>query len=332
MSTSIGIVVGLEKIEPTVAVELAAFAEARGFHGTLATDHFQPWTPQNGQSSFVWSVLGAIAERTSGNFGPGMAVPGYRYHPATVAQAAATLEAMYPGRHWMGIGAGEALNEHVTAAYWPDASERVDRMFEAIDLIKRLFKSSITGKDTKYSGEFYRLETSRLWTMPKVAPPILVSTGGLLTARRAGKHADGIITMSNSYDQAARVLERFYLGAKESRRDPARLLKVLNLNLSWAPTDEEAKQQAVREWPVGAMRFPKSDIRSPMMFEQMARLVRPEDMDNSLPMSADLDVHQVFIQRFIDLGFDRIYLHNVGRDQRTWVNQFSTGVLPGLRI
>lgn len=330
MTPSIGITLGLEKTDPTRAVKLAALAEAQGFDGTLATDHFQPWLPRHGQSSFVWSVLGAIAERTRGNFGPGMAVAGYRYHPATIAQAAATMETMYPGRHWLGIGAGEALNEHVTASYWPDATERVDRMFEAIELIKRLFRASISGRDVKFSGEYFQLETSRLWTMPEAPPPILVSTGGLLTARRAGRHADGMITMGNSYDHTAQVIERFRKGARDAGRDPAHLLTVLNLYLSWAPTDEEAVEHALREWPIGAMRFPKGDVRSPMMFEQMAKLVKPEDLQPSLQMSADLDVHRAHIQRFIDLGFDRVYLHNVSADQESWLHHFGTSVIPKL--
>lgn len=333
MSTdvAIGYAAALEKYAPSEAVELAAHAEQHGFVGTLATDHFQPWLPRQGQGSFVWSVLGAVAERTSTNFGPGMAVPGYRYHPATLAQAAATLAAMYEGRHWLGIGPGEALNEHVTATYWPEAPERINRMFEAVELIKKLFHASIAGKDTKFSGTFHRMESARLWTMPAVAPPVLVATAGPVTARRAGKVADGLITMSSSVDHAAGLIERFDQGAREAGKDPAEALKVVHLNLSWAPTHEQALANAVEQWPVGAMRFPKGDIRSPHVFEQIARQIGPGEFTDRLLISEDLDAHRAHVQRFRDAGFDRIYLHNVGLNQREWIEAFGTHVLPAIR-
>lgn len=318
----------LEKYPPREAVDLAVVAEQNGFVGTLATDHFQPWLPKHGQSSFVWSVLAALGERTTTNFGPGMAVPGYRYHPATLAQAAATVASMYPDRTWLGIGPGEALNEHVTAAYWPEAPERISRMFEAIELIKKLFTASLAGRDTKFSGVHHRMESTRLWTMPEVAPSVLVATSGPLTARRAGKVADGIVTVGTSYDRAAMVLERFAQGATESGRDPADALKVLHLQLSWAPTEEEAAASAVEQWPIGAMDFPKGDIRSPRVFEQIARQLGSGGFADRLLISADPDLHRAHIQRFADLGFDRIYLHNVGVDQRAWIEMFGGEVLP----
>ncbi|MCL3819860.1 TIGR03557 family F420-dependent LLM class oxidoreductase [Aeromicrobium wangtongii] len=330
MSTGVevGYAAALEKYAPGEAVELAALAEQHGFVGTLATDHFQPWLPTQGQAPFVWSVLTALGERTSSNFGPGMAVPGYRYHPATLAQAAATLASMYEGRHWLGIGPGEALNEHVTASYWPEASDRINSMFEAIDLIKKLFAASIAGRDTRFTGTFHRMESTRLWTMPAVAPPVLVATSGPVTARRAGKIADGIVTVGTSYDRAGTLLERFDLGVRESGRDPRTMLKVLHLNLSWAPTQEEAMAHAIEQWPLGAMAFPKGDIRSPQVFEQMARLVGPEGFDDRMLISSDVDAHRARVQKFADIGFDRIYLHNVGLNQREFIQTFGAQVLP----
>ena len=130
---SIGYAAMLEQFHPTEAIELAVHAESRGFSGVMAADHFQPWVPAQGQSAFVWNVLAALGERTRGDIGPGVTAPTFRWHPAMVAQASATLAAMYPGRHWLGLGSGEALNEHVVAGYWPEAPERINRMFEAID-------------------------------------------------------------------------------------------------------------------------------------------------------------------------------------------------------
>lgn len=326
----VGYAAALEKYSPREAVDLAVLAEQHGFIGTLATDHFQPWLPRQGQSPFVWSVLTALGERTSTNFGPGMAVPGYRYHPATVAQAAATIASMYAGRHWVGIGPGEALNEHVTARYWPEAPERIDSMFEAIDLIKKLFSASTAGRDIKFSGTYHRMESARLWTMPDIAPPLLVATGGPVTARRAGKVADGIVTVGTSFDRAAALVERFEQGVRESGRDPSAMLRVLHLNLSWAPTDDEAISNAVEQWPLGAMAFARGDIRSPHVFEQIARQVGADGFDDRMLISADPQAHRARIQQFADIGFDRIYLHNVGLNQAEWIETFGEHVLPAI--
>ncbi|HEV7950015.1 MAG TPA: TIGR03557 family F420-dependent LLM class oxidoreductase [Glaciihabitans sp.] len=321
----------LEQFHPTEAVALAAYAESKGFSGVMAADHFQPWVPQQGQSSFVWNVLAAIGERTTGDMGPGVTAPTFRYHPAVVAQASATLAAMYPGRHWLGIGSGEALNEHIVGQYWPEAPERINRMFEAVDIIKKLFAASLAGKDTKHSGAFYKLESTRLWTMPEVAPEILVATAGPVTAKRAGKSVDGLITVGAPPEKIAALFSRFDEGAREAGKDPSRMPKGLQLHLSWAPTDEEATRNALVEWPNGGMRFPKSDIRSPYEMEQMAKLVRAEDFDGRVVISSDPDVHRASIQKYVDLGFSRIYLHNVGRNQREWIDIFSRDVLPQLR-
>jgi coenzyme F420-dependent glucose-6-phosphate dehydrogenase len=327
---SIGYAAMLEQLPPAEAVGLAAYAESKGFSGVMATDHFQPWVPQQGESSFVWNVLTAVAERTTGDLGPGVSTPTFRWHPAMVAQASATLGAMYPGRHWLGIGSGEALNEHIVGQYWPEAAERINRMFEAVDIIKKLFSASIAGRDVKHSGPFYKLESTRLWTMPPVAPPILIATAGPVTAKRAGKTVDGLITVAAPLEKIAGLFAKFDEGAREAGKDPSAASKVLQLHLSWAPTDEQAMTNALVEWPNGAMRFPKSDIRSPYELEQMAKLVRPEDFEGRMLVSSDPDAHRADIQRFVDLGFDRIYLHNVGRNQREFIDVFSRDVLPKL--
>ena len=212
--TTIGFSAALEQLAPLEAVELAASAEAHGFSGVMASDHFQPWVPQQGESPFVWNVLTAIAERTRGDVGPGVTAPTFRMHPATVAQASATLGAMYPGRHWLGIGSGEALSEHVVGQYWPEAPERIDRMFEAVEIIQRLFASGIRHRDVKFDGRYFKLETTRLWTMPEVAPEILIATAGPVTARRAGKVADGLITVGAPVDKLANLIDRFAEGRR----------------------------------------------------------------------------------------------------------------------
>lgn len=318
----------LEQFPPMEAVELSAYAESKGFSGVMAADHFQPWVPAQGNSAFVWSVLTAIGERTKGDFGPGVTAPIFRWHPAIVAQASATLAAMYPGRHWLGLGSGEALNEHIVGQYWPEAPERINRMFEAVEMIDRLFTASLAGKDVKYAGKYFTLESTRLWTMPEQRPEILIATAGPVTAKRAGRTVDGLITVGAPLEKISGLFQRFDEGRREAGKDPATAPKVLQLHLSWAATDEEALANAMHEWPNGGMKFPKGDIRSPLEFEQMAKMVRPEDFEGRMVISSDPDVHRASIQRFADLGFDRIYLHNVGRNQRDWIDVFSRDVLP----
>lgn len=331
MAAHIGYAAMLERFPPGEAVELAALAERHGFSGVMASDHFQPWLPAHGESSFVWSVLAAIGARTTGDLGPGVTTPGFRMHPAVVAQASATLAAMYPGRHWLGIGSGEAINEHVVGRYWPEAPERIARMFEAVELVKRLFQASIAGRDVRFAGQFFKLESTRLWTMPPEAPDVLVAASGPVTARRAGRTADGLVTMGAPVDRLAALLQRFGEGAREAGRDPERMPRVLQLHLSWAPTDEQAMRNALEEWPIAGLRGPRGDLRSPYDVEHFARTVRPEDFAGRLVIGADPDRHRAAIQRYLDLGFDRVYLHNVGRDQAAFIEVFGRDVLPGLR-
>jgi coenzyme F420-dependent glucose-6-phosphate dehydrogenase len=325
----IGYAAMLEQFGPREVVDYSVAAEKAGFSGVMAADHFQPWVPQQGQAAFVWNVMTAIGERTKGDVGPGVTCPSFRMHPAIVAQASATLAAMYPGRHWLGLGSGEALNEHIIASYWPETPERIARMFEAIEIIRKLFGSR--DKDVKHEGKFYKLESTRLWTMPDEPPPIYVATAGPITAKKTGALCDGIITVGATEEKIDTVFEKFEEGAREAGKDPSTMPRILQLHLSWAPTDEEALTNAMTEWPNGGMKFPKQDIRSPLDFAQMAKLVRAEDFNGRMLISADPEKHRAEIQKYLDMGFGQIYLHNVGRNQTEWIEVFARDVLPKLK-
>jgi coenzyme F420-dependent glucose-6-phosphate dehydrogenase len=195
-------------------------------------------------------------------------------------------------------------------------------------VINKLFVASASGRDAKHSGPFFRLESTRLWTMPEAPPEILVATAGPVTAKRAGRMVGGLIIDGAAPDKIEGLFSRFDEGAREAGRGPG--TKVLRLHLSWAPTHEAAMTNALTEWPNGGMRFPRSDIRSPFEFEQLARLVRPEDFEGRMLVSEDPDVHRANIQRHLNLGFDRVYLHNAGRNQREWIDIFGRDVLPKL--
>ena len=184
----------------------------------MVSEHFHPWTPQQGQSAFAWSFMGALGERTSLPFGTAVTCPGFRYHPAVIAHAAATLGAMYPGRFWLGLGAGEALNEHVIGGEWPEIGVRSSMMFEAIEIINKLFGGSVV----RHHGEHFTLESARLYTRPETPVKVYVATAGPVNAKRTGRLADGMITVGRGRREDRDALGAFAEGAREAGKDPTR--------------------------------------------------------------------------------------------------------------
>lgn len=325
---TVGYAAMFEQFTPSDLLRWSQQAEEAGFGAIMASDHFNPWTPQQGQAGFVWSWLGALGATTRRvTFGTGVTAPGFRYHPAILAQAAATLGAMFPGRFYLGIGAGEALNEHVVGHYWPEAPIRLQILEESVEVIRRLF----SGKTTKHYGEYFKVEDAKLWTLPATPPPIYIATSGPVNSERTGRIADGIITVGASDDKIQLLLGRFEKGARDAGKDPAQMKRIIQLHVSYAATREAAVAQAVREWPNGGMAFPKADIRHPEDFEQMAKIVRVENFQGRVFMSADLGEHLAHLQHYIDLGFDEVDVHNVGRNQEEFIQGYARSVLPKLR-
>jgi G6PDH family F420-dependent oxidoreductase len=324
---SIGYAASFEQFHPTDLLTYSQLAEQNGFSVVTASDHFHPWVPSQGHSAFVWAWMGALGATTNLRFGTGVTPPGYRYHPAVLAQAAATLEAMYPGRFFLGLGAGEALNEHIVGEYWPEAPARLERLVESIDIINKLF----TGKAIKHKGEHFRVESARLYTLPESPPPIYVATSGPIMAGRTGRLTDGIITVGAADEKVKMLMERFDKGAREAGKDPSTMAKILQVKVSYAPTDQEAIDSAVKDWPNGGMNFPKADIRTPEDFEAMAKLVRPANFKNRVLTTADLDQHVSYLQHWIDLGFKEIHIHNVNRSQEAFIEAYGKQVIPNLK-
>ncbi len=324
---TVGYAAMFEQFHPNDLLKWSKQAEDSGFTSVMASDHFHPWTPDQGESAFVWSWMGALGATTNLRFGTGVTPPGFRYHPAIIAQAAATLEAMYPGRFWLGLGAGEALNEHVVGKYWPEAPTRLRILMESIEVIKRLF----TGKKVKYAGEHITLESAQLFTMPDAPPHIYVATAGPIQSKRTGKQCDGIITVGAADDKIEMLMQKFEEGAREADKNPDEMPRMIQLHVSYAPSQEEAEQQAVKEWPNGGMPFPKADIRNPEDFAAMANQVTVENFKNRVLMSADPDEHLKHIQHYVDLGFDEVYVHNVGKNQEEFIQAYGERVIPKLR-
>jgi len=324
---SLGYAASFEQFHPNDMLKWSQQAEQAGFGVVTASDHFHPWVPSQGHSAFVWAWMGALGATTNLRFGTGVTPPGYRYHPAVLAQAAATLEAMYPGRFYLGLGAGEALNEHIVGEYWPEAPARLERLVESIEIINRLF----TGKVVKHKGDHFRVESAKLYTLPDSPPPIYVATSGPIMAARTGKLVDGIITVGAADEKVRMLMDRFDKGARDAGKDPSTMAKILQVKVSYAATDQDAIDMAVRDWPNGGMNFPKADIRTPEDFEAMAKLVRPDNFKNRVLTTADLSLHTAYLQHWIDLGFQEIHIHNVNRDQETFIKAYGEQVIPNLK-
>jgi coenzyme F420-dependent glucose-6-phosphate dehydrogenase len=326
--TIIGYAAALEQFPPTELLNYSILAEQHGFKGVMAADHFQPWVPQQGNNAFVWSWMAALGQASKNlTFGPGVTCPSFRFHPAIVAQAAATQAAMTPGRFWLGLGSGEALNEHVVGGVWPEPHVRLKMMQEAIEIIKKLFSGKIARHD---DGKYFTMERVRLWTLPEKPAPIYVATAGPITAKWTGENCDGFITPGASIEKLKGLLDAFEKGARGVGKDPGTMPKLLQIHMSWADTYEQALQNALTEWPNGGMPFPKADIRSPEDFAEIAKLVRPENYKNRMLISPDLDEHRANLQQFVDLGFDEIHVHNVGRNQEQFIKAFGEQVIPRL--
>jgi coenzyme F420-dependent glucose-6-phosphate dehydrogenase len=327
--TKIGYAAMLEQFHPTDLLDWCPQAEAAGFSaGFMVSEHFHPWTPQQGQSAFAWSFMGALGERTTLPFGVAVTCPGFRYHPAVIAHAASTLGAMYPGRFWLGLGAGEAINEHVIGGEWPEVGIRSAMLFEAIEVINKLFSGDVV----RHDGEYFTLESAKLYTRPEQRVPIYVATAGPMNAKRTGRHADGMITVGAADEKIHMLWDKFAEGALQGGRDPHTMPKLLQIHVSWAETQAVAEANAVREWPNGGMAFPKQDVRNPEDIANMAKLIRPEHFTNRVLISADLEEHAAHIQKFIDMGFDEVHVHNVGRNQAEFIAAFGEKVLPQLRL
>jgi G6PDH family F420-dependent oxidoreductase len=324
----IGYAAALEQFHPSELLHYSQLAERHGYKGVMAADHFQPWTPKQGHNAFVWAWMAALGATTrSMTFGPGVTCASFRYHPAVVAQAAATQGAMTPGRFWLGLGTGEALNEHVVGGVWPEAHVRLKMMQEAIGIIQKLLTGEVARHD---DGRYFQMERVRLWTVPEQPVPIFVATAGPVAAKWSGAHCDGFITPGSGVEKLKMLLGKFAEGARAAGKDPKKMPKLLQLHMSWAPTKEEALENALDQWPNGGMPFPKADIRSPEDFAETAKLVRPENYKNRMIISPDMDEHRAQIQQFIDLGFDEIHVHNVGRNQEQFIKVFAEQVIAKL--
>src|SRR4051794_22910818 len=231
-----------ELFSPGELLRLVQAAEKAGFDAAMCSDHFHPWTERQGQSGYAWAWLGAAMQATSLPFGV-VCAPGQRYHPAIVAQAAATLAAMYPGRFWLALGTGQNLNEHITGAPWPSKPERQERLREAVEVIRSLW----AGETVNHQGRWFQVKDAKLYTRPDEAPRIFGAAITPETAEWAGGWADGLITVGKETDELQQVVEAFRRGGGEHKP------MALQAAISFAAEEDEALRAARRHWPVAAV-------------------------------------------------------------------------------
>lgn len=308
-----------EQLAPSTLKQAVSDSEEAGFGGAMCSDHFAPWGEAQGHSGHSWSWLGATLEATRLTLGV-VTAPVQRYHPAVAAQAIATLAEMYPGRFWAALGSGEAVNEHITGEPWPRKEERDARLLEAVDVIKRLLQ----GEEVTVDG-LVKVDRARLWSQPETPPPLIGAAVSEATARTVGTWADGLITVNQPIEVLEKVLGAF---REEGGDKPA----YLQVHLSWAESEEQALAIAHEQWKTNVFGSVLAwNLETPEQFDEAARFVQPEDVRQSVLVSADPDQHIEWLKRYVDMGFDRIYLHHVGQEQAEFIEVFGGKVVAALQ-
>jgi probable non-F420 flavinoid oxidoreductase len=309
-----------EQHSPSKLLEYVRLAERAGFDAAMCSDHFHPWIEQQGHSGYTWSWLGSALQGTGLAFGC-VSAPGWRYHPAIVAQAAATLCEMYPNRFWLAVGSGEALNEHITGEPWPVKSERNERLIESVTVMRRLW----SGETVTHHGRAV-VEEAKLYTLPKQPPPLYGAALSTETAEWVGSWADGLITIGAPAASLAEVIAAFRSGGGDGK--PVKVQTAL----AWAPTQAEARDGAWSQWRANVVGGELlATLRTCADFESAAQFVTADDVAARLLVSHDPLEHAERLQQYVDAGATDIYLFNVAPPQREFIEVFGERVLPVLR-
>jgi coenzyme F420-dependent glucose-6-phosphate dehydrogenase len=312
----IGYALSSEEHSPNDLIGFAVLAEEAGFGYALVSDHFHPWVDAQGESAFVWSVIGGIARSTERlRLGTGVTCPTMRIHPAIVAHAAATSAVMMPGRFFLGVGTGENLNEHILGDHWPAPDERLEMLEEAVEVIRLLWE----GGYQTHRGKHYTVENARLYTLPDEPPEIYVAASQPLAAELAGRIGDALVTVAPDRE----IAERFDSSGGAGKP------KLGQLTVCWATTEEEARRTAYEIWPNGGLQGALSqELPLPEHFEQAAKTVTEDDVAESVVCGPDPERHKEQIREFEAAGYDHVYVHQVGSDQQGFLDFYAREILP----
>ncbi|MEE1941918.1 TIGR03557 family F420-dependent LLM class oxidoreductase [Streptomyces sp. TRM 70361] len=327
--TRYGYFLASEDHGPKALAEQARMAEEAGFDALWISDHYHPWTGVQGHSPFVWSVIGAISREVSLPVQTAVTCPTVRTHPAVVAQAAATSALLLDGRFRLGVGSGEALNEHILGDPWPRAAVRLEMLEEAVGIIRRL----LTGEEVSHRGRHYTVENARLYDVPGEPVPIDVSGFGPAAIELAGRIADGFITTMPD----AEGLARFRAAGREDGPEggpeggggrPA----FAGTKVCYGTDRDEALRTVHHRWPNMFLPGELGQVLpTPAHFEQASQLVTRERVAQAgLPLGDDPEEHAKALKEFADAGFDVVYVNQIGPDLRGFFDFYRTEVLPRL--
>ena len=313
----IGYALSSEDHGPRDLVRFAAAAEDAGFTRAWISDHYHPWTSQQGSSPFVWSVLGGIASTTRLRVGTSVTCPTMRIHPAIIAQAAATAAAMFEGRFFLGVGSGENLNEHILGDRWPAAGVRLEMLEEAVEVLRLLWQ----GGQQEHYGKHYTVENAQLFTLPDEPPPVYVSAFGPKAMALAARIGDGYIGTTPDADLVGQF-------AREAGPDKP---KLAGGKCCWHADEATARKMVHELWPnTGLPGELSQELPTPAHFEQAASIVTEDMVADSIPTGPDPEQYVASIQQYADAGYDEVYLHNIGEDQEGFLRFFRTEVIPRL--
>ncbi len=318
---AIGFHASHEQIHPRRLLRDAVRAEQAGFDAVMCSDHLAPWTNAQGHSGFTWTWLGAALQATETVTMGAFHAPGQRYHPVISAHAMATTAAMFPGRlPWVALGSGEALNEHVTGDRWPAKTDRMARLRECVDVMRALWR----GEEVSHRGHVV-VDRARLWSLPEQPPELVAGAMSPETAAWAASWADGLITVNQPPEQLRTIVDAY---RDAGGRGPLRL----QVHLSYAETDDEALAIAVEQWRGNCVPTVLAwELQTPEEFEAATRHVPPSEVAANVRVSSDPAQHRDWLQEYVELGFDELFLHHVGPDNDAFVDAFSAKVLPALR-
>lgn len=317
--TTYGFHASHEQISPRQLLADVQLAEQVGFEAAMCSDHLEPWSERQGHSGMAWPWLGAALATTNLTFGT-VTAPGQRYHPAIVAHAIATLGQMFPGRFWTALGSGENANEHVTGDAWPRKQVRQQRLEECVDVIRRL----LDGETVSHDG-LVTVHEARVWEVADPRPKLIAPAISVDTAVCGASWADGLATINQDPGVLTRMLEAWGEAGGASHT-------ILQVHVSWAPTQDEAYGIAYDQWRSNVFAPPACwDLTVPGFDAVSSEGITPEQMHRSVLISSDLGelVHR--IHDLASLGFDAVYLHHVGQDQRPWLEAAGTHLLPRLK-
>ena len=331
MSIRIGYKASAEQFGPRELVEYAVRAEEAGLDSAVISDHFLPWRDEGGHAPFSLAWMAAVGERTRRiQLGTSVLTPTFRYNPAVIAQAFATMGLLYPGRVMLGVGTGEALNEiAVSGRQWPDFKERLARLREAVTLIRKLW----TGDTVSFDGEFYHTVEATIYDRPQVPVPVYVAAGGPIVARYAGRAADGLICTSGKGMElyTGKLLPALSDGALQAGRDAGAIDRMLEVKFSYDREPAQALENT-RFWaPLSLTQEQKHSVGSAVEMERLADEMPIEQVAKRWIVASEPEEAVAQIRPYVEAGFDHLVIHGPGHDQERFLAQLAEDVLPLLR-